>query len=49
MQVPPPPQADGRKILLFPSVVSSVFPDSTSNSLSPLIFIFTGPDGNNFA
>jgi hypothetical protein len=30
-------------------VVSKVFPEETSTSLSPLIKRFTGPEGNNFA
>ena len=49
MQVPPPPQADGKKILLFPSVVRSVLPDPTSTSCDPLIISFTGPEGSNLA
>ena len=40
-QEPPPPQADGKKILLFPKVVKSVLPPPTSISFSPLILIFT--------
>jgi hypothetical protein len=49
IQVPPPPQAEGKKILLFPSVESNVLPEETSTSLSPLIKRLTGPEGNNFA
>jgi hypothetical protein len=49
MQVPPPPQAEGKNILLFPKVVSKVLPEETSTSLSPLINKLTGPEGNNFA
>ena len=49
MQVPPPPQADGRKILLSPRVDKRVPPDDTSTSVSPLIRSFTGPEGNNLA
>jgi hypothetical protein len=45
MQVPPPPQAEGKKILLSPSVESNVLPEETSTSFSPLIRSFTGPEG----
>tara|TARA_B100000927_G_C16307310_1_gene405981 strand:- start:476 stop:718 length:243 start_codon:yes stop_codon:yes gene_type:complete len=45
--VPPPPHADGRKILLFPRVLSKVSPEETSTSFSPFIFRDTGPDGSN--
>jgi hypothetical protein len=48
MQVPPPPQADGKKILFSPKVVSKVLPLATSISFSPLMVIVTGPDGDNF-
>jgi hypothetical protein len=43
--VPPPPQAEGKKILLSPSVESSVLPEDTSTSFSPFIKSFTGPEG----
>ena len=49
MQVPPPPQAEGKNILLFPNVESNVPPEPTSTSCSPLIFNITGPEGNNLA
>jgi hypothetical protein len=49
MQVPPPPQAEGKKILLLPKVLNRVFPDETSTSLSPFIIKETGPEGNSFA
>jgi hypothetical protein len=42
--VPPPPHADGRKILLLLKVDNRVLPDSTSE-ISPLMFNLTGPDG----
>ena len=45
--MPPPPHADGRKILLFPRVLSKVSPEETSTSFSPFIFRDTGPDGSN--
>ena len=45
IQVPPPPQADGKNILLSPRVDNSVLPDETSTSVSPLINSFTGPEG----
>ena len=41
-QVPPPPQADGRKISLADSVFKSVLPGDTVNSLS-LTFSWTSP------
>jgi len=44
-QVPPPPQADGRNILLSPRVESKVPPEPTSISCSPFIRILTGPEG----
>ena len=44
-QVPPPPQAEGRKILLLLSVDNNVLPDSTSE-ISPLMFNLTGPEGD---
>jgi len=47
--VPPPPQAEGRKILLFPKVLKSVLPEETSTLFPPLINKETGPEGNNFA
>jgi hypothetical protein len=34
---------------LFPKVVSSVLPEETSTSFSPLIIKLTGPEGNNLA
>ena len=43
-QVPPPPQADGKKIPSFPRVVNKVDPPSTSITLSPFIVILTLPD-----
>ena len=49
MHVPPPPQADGRNILLLPSVFSKVAPDDTLKSSCPFIFRATGPEGSNFA
>jgi hypothetical protein len=48
-QVPPPPHADGKKILFVERVESSVDPGSTSNSVSPLMVIFTFPCGDSFA
>jgi hypothetical protein len=48
-QVPPPPQAEGKKILLFPSVDKRVLPEETSTSLSPLRKSVTGPEGCNLA
>ena len=45
-QVPPPPHAEGKKILLLLKVDSKVLPDSTSE-ISPLMFNFTGPEGDN--
>src|SRR5690554_1746741 len=47
-QVPPPPQADGKKMSFSLNVVNKVFPDSTSSVFSPLISIFTGPEGESF-
>ena len=49
MQVPPPPQADGKKILLFPRVDNKVPPEDTSTSFSPLTRSVTGPEGINLA
>jgi hypothetical protein len=49
MQVPPPPQADGKNILLFPRVVNNVLPDETSILFSPLIIKATGPEGISLA
>ena len=49
MQVPPPPQADGKNILLFPRVFNKVAPDDTLRSSCPFIFNATGPEGSNFA
>jgi hypothetical protein len=43
-QVPPPPQAEGKKTFWFPKVVSNELPDSTS-IVSPLMSSFTGPEG----
>ena len=42
--VPPPPQADGKKMPSFPNVVRSVDPPSTSIVFSPFMVIFTFPD-----
>ena len=39
MQVPPPPQAEGKNILLFPRVFNKVAPDDTLRSSCPFIFI----------
>ena len=47
--VPHPPQAEGKKILLLPKVVSKVSPEPTSSIFSPLMLIFTRPPGDNFA
>jgi hypothetical protein len=49
MQVPPPPQAEGKNILLFPRVFNKVAPDDTLRSSCPFIFNATGPEGSNFA
>tara|TARA_Y100000996_G_C22267571_1_gene538613 strand:- start:428 stop:670 length:243 start_codon:yes stop_codon:yes gene_type:complete len=49
MQVPPPPHADGKNILLFPRVLNKVLPEETSTLLSPFICKETGPDGKSFA
>jgi hypothetical protein len=49
MHVPPPPQAEGKKILLLPKVLNKVLPEDTSTLLSPLICKETGPEGNSFA
>ena len=49
MHVPPPPHADGKKIFCEPKVASKESPEGTSISFSPLILIFTGPDGANFS
>src|SRR5918993_230664 len=46
-QVPPPPQADGRKIFLFDKVVRMLEPASTSIVFCPLILILTRPEGAN--
>ena len=48
-QVPPPPHAEGSRILLLLRVVRSVFPGSVTISRSPsFMFIFTSPDGVSF-
>jgi hypothetical protein len=47
--VPPPPQADGRNILLDPSVLRIVDPASTTMSFSPFTLSVTGPEGASFA
>src|SRR5690606_17754850 len=49
IQVPPPPQAEGRKIFLELRVVNREFPEETSNFFSPLIVMVTGPEGVNFS
>src|SRR5690606_12466004 len=49
MQVPPPPQAEGKKIFLELRVESREFPEETSNFFSPLIVMVTGPEGDNFS
>src|SRR5690606_319775 len=49
MQVPPPPQAEGRNIFLAPKVESREFPEETSTFFSPLIVMVTGPEGDNFS
>ena len=46
-QEPPPPQADGKKMLLFPKVVKSVLPPPTSISASTVNLIFTAPKFTN--
>jgi hypothetical protein len=49
IQVPPPPHAEGKNILLFPKVLNKVLPDETSTLFPPLINRETGPEGNNLA
>src|SRR5690606_25119949 len=49
IQVPPPPQAEGRKIFLELRVVKREFPEETSNFFSPLIVMDTGPEGDSFS
>ena len=49
MQVPPPPQADGKNILLLPNVFKRVPPEDTSTLLSPFIERVTGPEGRSLA
>ena len=48
-QVPPPPQAEGKKTLLFPNVVRIVSPALTFNLFSPFIVKVTSPEGESFA
>jgi len=48
-QVPPPPQADGRKIFSFARVDNRLDPPFTFNSRSSLMVILTGPEGASFA
>jgi hypothetical protein len=50
-QVPPPPQAEGRKIFWVDNVLSKLLPGDafTGFSSSPLMMIFTSPDGTSFA
>ncbi len=43
-QVPPPPQADGKKTFWLFKVLSTVLPDSISMA-SPLMSRVTGPEG----
>ena len=45
IQVPPPPQAEGKNIFSLLKVVSNVEPLSTSISLSPFMVITTFPEG----
>ena len=47
-QVPPPPQAEGRKIFSLANVVRSELPADTVTTFSLLMVIFTGPDCTNF-
>jgi len=49
MQVPPPPQAEGKKTFCDPKVVNNVEPEATSIFFSPLIVRVTGPDGESFS
>src|SRR5690606_18241633 len=49
MQVPPPPQADGKNIFFAPKVDKREFPEDTSNFFSPLMVMVTGPEGDNFS
>src|SRR5690606_35432864 len=49
IQVPPPPQADGKNIFWFPKVDKREFPDPTSIFFSPLMVMVTGPEGDNFS
>jgi hypothetical protein len=48
-QVPPPPQAEGRKIFWFPKVESKLEPAEATTGLlsSPLMMIFTSPELTN--
>ena len=48
-QVPPPPQALGRKIFASLRVLNSVPPAATSSVFSPLMVTFTRPLGESFA
>jgi len=45
---PPPPQAEGKKILFSASVDSRLEPTSTSTSFSPLMVTFTFPEGERY-
>jgi len=47
-QVPPPPQAEGKKIFSLARVDKSELPADTVIIFSPLIKILTGPDCTNF-
>jgi hypothetical protein len=49
MQVPPPPQAEGRKIFLSPRVDRRELPEATSSFFSPLMVMVTGPEGESFS
>jgi hypothetical protein len=48
--VPPPPQAEGRKIFLLPKVESNVEPAEAISGFfsSPLMMILTSPEDTNF-
>jgi hypothetical protein len=49
MQVPPPPQADGKKTFWLPRVDNKELPEGTSILRSPLIVMVTGPEGESFS
>jgi hypothetical protein len=49
MQVPPPPQAEGKNTFWFTKVDNKVPPEATSIFFSPLMVMVTGPEGDNFS